>query len=400
MMRGISIFFLILIIVLRLYLIHTTRGKLAVGTSVKIIKTVNNNLLIDKGQGYIDSGDIWIKLPKNLNLQNGDRILTIGKLDSPVIINDKSKFLLISGHIEIKKHSVGYPTKLREKLLSWIPGDEGSLAVGLLFGGTGYMSRTTTAYFRRAGISHILAASGYNVSLAATWITTLCVMLIGKKWGFWPSVLGIWIYVWLAGPTPAVIRAAVMATAAIVGLLAGRETDVGWWLILTALLMLAYNPVWISDVGFLLSFASMAGLIWIQPLLRIPGLPKYLLEVWEMLSVTLTAQLVTMPLILYFFGNISVIAPVSNLAVLWLVPPVMQVLGVTMLFGLFVPALGQILAYLAWPELHYIVETTKFLGNTEVASWSLGKISWIWMTGAYAAMILGVVYVKMRQRAA
>lgn len=400
MIKGVLIVGLILIIVLRVCVIYSNRGKLTVGTSVKIIETINNNLLREKGRNYVDSGDVWIKLPNVTNLKDGDRILIVGKLRSKVIIKNKNKFLLIPGHIEIQEHTNGYPIMLRERLLSWIPGDEGALAVGLLFGGTGYMNRSTTEYFRRAGISHILSASGYNVSLVASWITTLCVMLIGKKWGLRFSIVGIWIYVWLAGPTPAVIRAAVMATATIIGLVAGRETDVGWWLVLTALLMLVYNPLWISDIGFLLSFASMAGLIWIQPLLKISRLPKYLQSVWEMLSVTLTAQLVTMPIILYFFGNISVIAPVSNLAILWLVPPVMQVLGTVMLVGVFVPVLGQVIAYLAWPILHYMVEITRILGNLEIASWSLGKVSWEWMVGAYMAIILGVIYVKTKQKPA
>ncbi|KKS32417.1 MAG: ComEC/Rec2-related protein [Candidatus Amesbacteria bacterium GW2011_GWA2_42_12] len=400
MVKWVLIISLIVMIVLRVCLIYSDRGKLAVGISVKIIETINNNLQREKGRNYIDSGDIWIKLPTVTNLEGGDRIMVVGRLSSKVIIKNKNKFLLIPRHIEIQKHSNSYPVLLRERLLSWIPGDEGALAVGLLFGGTGYMGRTTTEYFRRAGISHILSASGYNVSLVASWITTVCVILVGKKRGLGFSIIGIWIYVWLAGPTPAVIRAAVMATATIVGLLEGRETDVGWWLVLTALLMLIYNPLWISDIGFLLSFASMAGLIWIQPLLKISRLPRYLLGVWEMLSVTLTAQLVTMPLILYFFGDISVIAPVSNLAILWLVPLVMQVLGATMLVGVFVPALGQILAYLAWPELHYMVGITKVLGSLEIASWSLGKISWVWMAGAYATIILGVIYIKTKQKLA
>lgn len=398
MMKVVLIVLLILIIVLRVCMIYSSRGKLTVGTSVKIIETINNNLLREKGRNYIDSGEIWIKLPNVTNLKDGDRIMVVGKLRSKVTIKNKNKFLLIPGHIEIQKQTKNYPIILRERLLSWIPGDEGALAVGLLFGGTGYMNRSTTEYFRSAGISHILSASGYNVSLVAGWITTLCVMLLGRKWGFWPSIMGIWIYVWLAGPTPAVIRAAVMATATIIGLVVGRETDVGWWLVLTALLMLVYNPLWISDIGFLLSFASMAGLIWIQPLLKISRIPKYMAKIWEVLSVTLTAQLVTMPLILYFFGNISVIAPVSNLAILWLIPPVMQVLGVVMLVGVFVPALGQILAYLAWPILHYIIEITRILGSLEISSWSLDKISWMWMVGAYAAMILSVIYIKTKRR--
>ncbi len=390
-MRWLAIVILIILIVLRGLLIYRTFVKLASGTSVKIIRTIKNGVINDKGNNYVDADAVWIRIPKKMALAEGDRIEVIGKLGPQVTIKNSTKFLLIPGRIYKKENKINYSIKLKEKLLFWIPGDEGALAVGLLFGGTGYMSREMADYFRRAGISHILAASGYNVSLVAGWITAFCVMAVGRRKGAGLSIAGIWVYVWLAGPSAAVVRAAVMGTAAVIGLWMGRETDVGWWLVLSALLMLVYNPLWILDVGFLLSFAAMGGILFISPSsipplnLRggkekggdIGGLFGFFKET---LKTTLAAQVATMPIILHFFGNISVIAPIANLAILWLIPVSMQILAVGMVFG---PVL-----YLAWPPLHFMIWITRVLGSLDIASFEVGKIGWMWVGAYYATLLL------------
>jgi len=269
----------------------------------------------------------------------------------------------------------------------WLPGDAGTLAAGMLLGGSEGLSRQTKEAYRRVGLLHIVAASGYNVTLVAGWILSAGLIWLSRRWALGVTIGGVILYMAIAGWQPSIIRAGIMAILAILGLLLGRERDAKWLLIITGVAMLVWNPKLISDIGFQLSFAATWGILFISP----PTLPPLKLrggieegDIWRVfgadLKTTLSAQAMTTPLILHHFGNLSVISPLVNAAVLWTVPPIMQITAAGLLWG---P-----INYLAWPLLKlqmWVVETTA---AWPISNFEVGKMSWAWVAIYYVVLFL------------
>src|SRR3989344_4268778 len=173
---------------------------------------------------------------------------------------------------------------------NWLHGDAGTLAAGMLWGGSGNLSYQTKEAYRRVGLLHIVAASGYNVTLMTGWILSASLIWLSRRWALGMSIVVVIIYMVIAGMQPSIIRAGIMSILAMLGLILGRERDAKWLLVITGAMMLAWNPKLISDIGFQLSFAATWGLVWLAPK--------------GDLGTTLAAQAMTTPLILHHFGNL------------------------------------------------------------------------------------------------
>jgi len=249
---------------------------------------------------------------------------------------------------------------------NWLHGDAGTLAAGMLWGGSGNLSYQTKEAYRRVRLLHIVAASGYNVSLMTGWILSVGLIWLSRRWALGVTIIGVIIYMIIAGMQPSIIRAGIMSILAMVGLILGRERDAKWLLVITGGMMLAWNPKLISDIGFQLSFAATWGLVWLAPK--------------GDLGTTLAAQAMTTPLILHHFGNLSVISPLVNAALLWTVPLIMQITAVGLVWG---P-----INWLAWPLLRGQLWVVSSVASWPISSWEVGKMSWLWVGVYYVVLFL------------
>ncbi len=277
---------------------------------------------------------------------------------------------------------------MQKNLIRWLPGDTGPLASGILLGGNEGLSKKAKQSFIRSGIMHITAASGYNVTVVAGWMMALGIRFVGRRKAIWLGVGGTLIYMCLAGLSTAVIRAGVMAILTLIASFWGRKADAGWTLILACLLMLSVNPAWITDIGFQLSVAATAGLIWIN---TVPG--KSLLSDFK---TTVVAQITTLPIILHHFGSLSVISPAVNGAVLWAVPPVMQISALASIAGIIWKPAGSILALLAWPFLTLMVRVVEWSASWPGASLTLSRLGWGWV-GVYYLVIFLIIKISNKK---
>ena len=263
----------------------------------------------------------------------------------------------------------------------WLPGDEGILAAGMLWGGSEGLSRQTKEAYRRVGLLHIVAASGYNVTLVTGWILSASLIWLSRRWALGVTMIGVVIYMLLAGWQPSIIRAGIMSILAMLGLILGRERDAKWLLILTGVVMLAWNRELISDIGFQLSFAATWGILWLMPQRSTLNAQNAITGLFVVdLKTTLAAQAMTTPLILHHFGNLSVISPLVNAAVLWTVPLIMEITAVGLLIG---P-----INYLAWPLLRMQTWVVGSVAAWQISNWELGKMSWWWVAVYYVMLFL------------
>jgi competence protein ComEC len=255
--------------------------------------------------------------------------------------------------------------RLAAPLEALLPEPQAALVEALLLGRRGTIPPTLNEQLVRSGTIHVVAISGYKVSLVVGAVTAATTGLLGRRRrDRLPAVFlasaGLWGFVALVGPTGSVLRAAATSQLALAGRLAGRSGPAGGLLLWGSALLALWRPDLVQDAGWQLSFLGTAGLIWLGPALaaRLGWLPAF---VREGLCATLAAQVFVLPVLGATFGRISLVAPLASILALPLVPPVM--LGGAGIEGaaLLCPPAVPLLAALTW------VPATALLG---VITWT------------------------------
>ncbi len=290
---------------------------------------------------------------------------------------------------------------------SWLPGDEAGLASGILLGGSGKLSSPAKEAYRRVGMLHVVAASGYNVTIIAGLTMVIAVKLVSRRWAILFVIVSVVLYMYLAGMTASVVRAGIMAICTYIALMFGRPADGYWVLGLVSGLMILINPGYVSDIGFLLSVAATVGVLSSHVIptefeKRVEGSLDLLrslgMTIKNDLKTTLWAQAFTTPIILHYFGDLSLIAPVTNALMLWMVPIVMQIMLVALGVGVVWPFFGQLISFLAYPFLRILNLGAQFFSELPLASISVGKMSLAWVGAYYVVLIALISLINLKRR--
>ncbi len=271
------------------------------------------------------------------------------------------------------------------------PEPANSLMAGVLYGSKSGMPKELIDNFTRTGVSHVIAVSGYNVSIIAVMLNIILIFVgLSRRQSFWFLVSLILAFVFFSGATASVVRAGVMAIIILTAQHSGRLSSVGRTLLYAVVIMLLLNPyILIWDVGFQLSFLSTLGLVYLSPILESFVLKKirikWLMSLLEILVTTFSAIIATLPLILFQFGRLSLVAPLVNVLILWLVPWLMLAGFLSLVFSwLFFPV-GQAVAWVAGLGLNYVII---------IVNWFGGK-SWIAVDFAIPVWLMVVVYLLL-----
>ncbi|MCW3118613.1 MAG: ComEC family competence protein, partial [Chitinophagaceae bacterium] len=225
----------------------------------------------------------------------------------------------------------GVRQKVLDIIQTYIPGErEKGLAEALLIGYKDGLDKTLVQSYTHTGVVHIIAISGLHLGLIYWLLVLLSKPLQRRKNTKWlkPVVVitGLWLFSLLAGAQPSVLRSAVMFTCIVLGESLGKKSSVYNSLAASAFLLLCYNPFWLWDAGFQLSYAAVLSIvIFMQPVYNWFYIKNKLLDlIWKMNAVTLAAQILTIPLSIYHFHQFPnyflltnfVAVPLSSLIVL------------------------------------------------------------------------------------
>lgn len=228
---------------------------------------------------------------------------------------------------------------------------------GLLVGARSSLSQSSQDTLNSVGLSHIVAVSGYNLTI----LVVVLQRLLKKRW-LWGSLIIslvlVWLFTLLTGASASIVRSAIMASTFLVASYYGRPLSIFTSISMTAVLTLLANPlVAIEDIGWQLSFLSLLGIVILTPIIQ-KFLPKKLTVINEILAVTLAAQLATIPYVMYLFGSYSIMAFVANIILMPLIPILMFVGFVASVLGLLIP----MNAYILGQPINWLVdELFKFL---------------------------------------
>lgn len=309
-----------------------------------------------------DAGQhVYAWLPRYPPVFAGDVVRVTGRIEPAPTDSDFGAFLARSGiSYTLRSRTLeldgsdGSPLAALEDfrravaglIATALPEPQAGLATAMAIGLRDLVPREVAADFRAAGLSHVVAISGWHITLIGGIVSGLLGGLTRRRRSAVVLVV-IAAYAILAGASPGILRAAVMASVVLLARESGRRGGAQAALSLTVLVLLLIEPATIGDAGFQLSAAATAGLLaWASRLrdwlaAHLPAVtPAWLLEA---LGVSLAAQAATLPLVLLDFERVSLVAPLANLLIAPLVAPSMLLtviaLVVGALIGLGVPAL-------------------------------------------------------------
>lgn len=272
-----------------------------------------------------------------------------------------------------------------------IPQPAAAFLSGLLFGNSAAMPKNVLDDFNRTGLTHIVALSGFNITLiAGVLLNWLRFFPFRLRFGL--ALLGIMAFVLMTGASPSVVRAAMMAGVLMLSGVVGRSPNTTIALLLAATVMAWFNPkIIIYDVGFQLSFLSTVGILYLAPRLNL-FLSKRHWWATEYLTTTLAALIMTFPIIAYDFQRTSLIAPIANLLVLPLIPLTMSLGFLALSAGAISLVLGWLTGIMVWAPLAIIIFITHILSQLPFASLEVNEINWGWLVIYYIGLISWMVY--------
>jgi len=343
-------FFLVLLVIIRIF---TSQNSLPDGTKIKITsKVVSEVIEYSKYQRIILEG-YAVYLPAVEDVEMGDKLVVEG-----VVEKGKLKDVVL-----IKKEKGSNNLyRIRQQILSFyqkvMPTPFSGLLGGMVLGSKSGISNDFWQVLRNTGTAHVVVASGMNVSLMVNLLISFLVLFVSRKYALVLTTFGIFIYASLTGFEAPIVRASIMTVATFGAQILGRRYSASRILFLTAILMLLYKPLWLKDLGFILSFASTLTILLFD--IKINRLLWFVHKIFrESVSTSLAAQIGVAPIIFLTFNQFNILSPLINGIILWTVPLVTIFGAIAGILSLIFPFLAKILLYLIFPLMWFFVTIVK-----------------------------------------
>jgi len=397
------------------------------GSSLRL-RLSARELLVD-GRWQSTSGGILMHRGLFPRYDYGDLLEVNGKLETPPVLEDfnyrdylarqgigstisyPSTSLIATGQGNpIRAWIYDLRGELSSSLEDALPEPEAALAQGILLGRRASLPDDLKEDLNDTNTSHLIAVSGYNVTLVAGLFIAALAWLIGRRPAAWLALLAIIAYAILVGGQPSVQRAAVMGGMYVVATALGRQSGALQGLALAGAGMTAFDPLLLKDISFQLSFASALGLIVFSPALRArieAALARWssdrelagpLRATIELLAVTVAAIAFTLPIIAVNFHRISLIAIPANLLTVPAFPVIMVTSALTAVGGMIATPIGTFLGWITWVPVAYMIEVVRLLADLPFAAASVDGLTSAHALAYYAALA-GIVWLTARRPA-
>lgn len=283
-----------------------------------------------------------------------------------------------------------------------IPEPEASFGLGLLIGQRTTLPDNVNEQLAIAGLTHIIAVSGYNLTI----IVRMVRRALGKRSKYQSTVLAfalIGLFVLVTGFSASIVRAAVVSSLSLVAWYYGRTIKPVLLLLFAAALTAGWNPIYLwSDIGWYLSFLAFFGVLILAPLIkqRLYGDRQQKL-LGQVVLESVCAQAMAAPLILYIFGEVSLVALISNAIIVPLVPLAMLFSLFGGLAGMFVPVVSGLIALPATILLTYMLDLVAIFAKVPHAllETEVSLASTLYLYGGILVMTLMLQHAVMRRYA-
>lgn len=249
---------------------------------------------------------------------------------------------------------------------------ESSLAGGLVLGLRGGFDEDMRNNLIETGTIHIVALSGYNVSIVAESVMKTFKQIFSQNISVVLGIITILLFVILTGAEATAVRAGIMATIMLIGRMTGRKYLAGRGLVIAALLMITYDPRIVTDMSFQLSFIATAGVLFLPPkILRYFSFLPVRFGIREMIVSTVSATISVLPLILYSTGVLSMVSLFVNSLILLFIPYAMLFVFIAGALGLISKTIALPFGFVAYLILHYILSAINIFGSFKFSSFTI-----------------------------
>ena len=380
------------------------------------IRQDNINLLINIEKITINkidismSGNILVTANRYPEYQYGDKLNIIGLLKEPHVFEDfnyknylrKDNISTVIYYPDIStieynsplssfyKKILDFKDQIREVIKQDLSPPQSSILSAVILGDKKNISDEWKEKLNRTGVRHITAVSGMHIVILTSILMSFLIGIgFSRGKAFYFTMGFIFLYIMLIGFPPSAVRAGIMAGLLLLAQKIGRMSQSQRGIIFAATIMLFQNPFLLKDdVGFQLSFLAVLGISYALPIFQnwLKFIPenKYL-GIKDILGMTFSAQIFTLPILIYNFGYISLISPLTNILIVPILPFIMISGFIFSFIGIFWQFLGWIFSFPAWFLLTYVIKIIDLLYKIPFASLEI-KIPWFYFMVFYSLL--------------
>jgi competence protein ComEC len=395
----------------------------------KSIKLTLDNLIIETKEngGRLPpiSGRVLVTIWRYPEYEYGNRLKITGKLECPAediegfnyrdyLKKDGVYSIMSWPEIELlgkEIHSsiwggfyaeiLQFKEKLRKSIYQNFSPSQSSILGAVVLGDKSKLTDNLKEKLNVAGVRHITAISGLHVAILTSILMTILIALgFWRQQAFWFSIILITLFIIMTGFQSSAVRAGIMGGLFLLGQYLGRMGVSSRSIVIAATLMLTHNPLLLKlDVGFQLSFLAMIGIIYLMPVFQgwLTFTPKFLAwrQLRNILAMTLSAQVFTLPILIYNFGYLSLVAPITNILIVPLLPFIMLLGFISGLTGMIFQPLGWVLSWPTWGLLTYLIKVVDWFSGFSLAYLTIKNIHWVWLIILY--LILGFIAWRLQE---
>lgn len=347
----------VLLIVLIIFRYFSSRPIYKTGDMIRLTTTVSSDPVNYGNYQTFNAFGLRVYLPAYPEINYGDKVVLEGTVKDKKLNNAK----LVS-RTEFSGFLSGFRNKLISFYSSSLPQPEAGLTAGIILGSKGTITGNFWAKVKNTGVAHVVVASGTNVTFVVSFMFATLALFLPRRKSIPIVILSILLYLFLSGFDAPLVRAAVMAVAAFSAEAEGRLAGSWRILFLTAGIMLAIEPSWITDIGFILSFVSTASIMAFgkKTASIFKFMPKFLKEGF---STSVAAQIGVAPILFVTFGQFNLLSPMINALVLWTVPYIMILGTIGGISGLIFPAFGKLILYICYPLTWWFAQIVELFSK-------------------------------------
>jgi len=375
-----------------------------------------------QGKVFNTSGYVLVTCWRYPEYRYGDKLKITGKLESPPVFENfnyrdylkKDKIYSVIGFPEIRIIGSDFGNPLMGPLFSFknkfrqisrqlISMPQEGLLEALAFGDENNLSQEWKDKLNFTGTRHIAAVSGMNTTIISVLLLSFLLSLgFWRKQAFYLSIVLLVFYILMIGAPASAVRAGIMAALFLFCQHSGRMNVSSRAIIFAALLMLIFNPLILAlDVGFQLSFLAILGMVYLQPLFseilkKIPDFKFFPLK--TTLQATLSAQVFTLPILIYNFGYMPLISPIANILIVPFLAPITILIFIFGFSGIIFWPLAVFLSFFVWLSLTYLTGIIDLFSRIPFASLRFENVHWIFLLISYVVLILIIWKIQESQR--
>lgn len=381
------------------------------------VRSNNTKLTIQTEQGRV-----LVTTRKYPGYKYGDELIITGELEAPTVFEDFNYqgYLAKDGIYSVmyypkieptgKNHGgffyktiYSFKNKMKQAVEKSMPLPEVAILEALTLGNKKSLTENLKEQLNITGTRHVTAISGMHIIIL---IKALMILLIGiglwRGQAFYFALALMILFIIMVGAPASAIRAGIMGGILLFAEKIGRLNNSGRAIVFAGAVMLAINPLLLKfDVGFQLSFLAVLGIVYIKPILDgwvAKITKKQEIKFWvNFITMTLAAQIATLPILVYNFGRISFISPLANVLIVPLLPYIMGAGFIFSLASVIWSFLGKILIWPAWFFFAYVTKLVELFSKIPFAAKEITNVHWIWLVGYHILLIGFLIWYRKRK---